>query len=515
MRKILALLTVLVLPAFAQDPTGPVAGPAASGVAAPGLPGAGAPSPLSQALASLSADPIYTGATVSVQVVNARTGEEVYAYGGDRALMPASTMKLLTAATALRELGPSYRFPTWVMADGPINAEGVLEGNLYIKGQGDPSMVIERMWRMGMDLRLRGVNEVKGNVVFDDSYFADSINVPGWPSKDDLQAGPTYFAPLGALSVNYNIVALNVRPGASVGSQAVVTVEVPSTSIVVENKLVTGSTRSRYWVRLDRRLDDATGRVATFTLTGNVPSDQAPDIFYRALPDPLTNYIAAFQMVTKQQGLKVKGAYKAGPTPPAAKVMFKSESDALAEIVAQMNKLSNNFMAEQLLRAVGAEKYGLPGTTEKGVKAVGAYLSELGVAPTAWRVVNGSGLTRATTIAPSAMDRVLVDMYRNPALATEFVQSLSVGGRDGTLRHRFRDDGMEGRIRGKSGTLDGVRCLAGYVEATDGTTYAFTFLVNDIPGATARAKEAHDRLVLALSGTGGDVADGGGEDAGD
>lgn len=506
MPRLLISLLVLALPAFAQD---------AVTAPPPSEPTAVRPPVLSEALAQLAADPIFTTATVGVEVVNAETGERVYSNGGDTALIPASTMKLVTAAVALRELGPSWRYPTWVLADAPAGGDGVMTGNLYIKGQGDPTMVIERMWRMVMDLKLRGVTEIRGDVVFDDGYFKDSTTIPGWPSKEDLQDGPTYFAPLGALSVNYNVAAINVRPGASVGAPAVASLEVPNSSALIENHLVTGSSKSRYWARLDRKLDDATGKVATFTLTGNVPVDQPPDVFYRALSDPLTNYIAAFQMVAAQQGLKVKGSFRPGSAPSSAKLVLKSESDPLSEVLAQMNKLSNNFMAEQVLRTVGAEKYGLPGTTEKGVRAVNAYLESLGAPAGSYKIANGSGLTRATSIAPAVMDRVLVDMYSNPEFSAEFVQSLSVGGRDGTLRHRFRDDGMEGRVRGKSGTLDGVRCLAGYVDATDGNTYAFSFLVNNIPGATARAKAAHDRLVLTLSGTTGDVADGSDEDAGD
>lgn len=122
--------------------------------------------------------------------------------------------------------------------------------------------------------------------------------------------------------------------------------------------------------------------------------------------------------------------------------------------------------------------------------------------------MNGSGLSRETKLRPSQLNAVLVDMYRDPRVGPEFVHSLSVGGRDGTLGWRFRQDGMEGRVRGKTGTLDGVACLAGYVRALDGETYAFTFFVNDLEGARARARAAHDQLVLALAGVRGSLADG-------
>lgn len=499
MRRLLPLLVLLAAPVWAQEPA---AAPAAAS------PAATEPVPLGDVLATLQGDPLFSTATVGLQVVDAETGERVWGYGEDRALVPASTMKLVTAAVALRELGPTYRFPTWIMASGKVDSAGVLDGDLYIKGQGDPTMVVERMYRILMDLRVRGITEVRGNVVFDAGYFGDAAAIPGWTNPEDLVEGPTYAAPLGALSVNYNIAAIVVRPGATVGAPAVAAFEVPTPAVVLENKVATGSSRSRKWLKLERKLDDASGTVATYTLTGNMPVDEEADTLYRSLADPLGNYIGTFQAVAKGAGLKVKGSFKPGSTPKDARVVLRSDSDPLVDILSQMNKLSNNFMAEQILRSVGAEKYGLPGTTEKGVRAIGDYLASLGVPADAYRIANGSGLTRDTTMRPSVLNAVLVDMYRSPAYQTEYMTTLSVGGRDGTLKYRFKEDGMDGRVRGKSGTLDGVRCLSGYVEARDGKTYAFSFLVNDIQGAVARARSAHDRLVVTLSGTNANVADG-------
>ena len=210
-----------------------------------------------------------------------------------------------------------------------------------------------------------------------------------------------------------------------------------------------------------------------------------------------------------QQGIKVKGAWKPGATPKTAELFYKSESVPLTDIVALTSKHSNNFMAEQILRSMGAERYGLPGTTENGLRVITDYLTSLGIPADQYRLVNGSGLSREVQLRPSAVDAVLVDMYKSPEFGPEFVSSLSVGGRDGTLWSRFREEGMAGRVRGKTGTLSGVHCLAGYIHAADDEIYAFTFLVNDIDGALSRARKAHDRLVLTVAGTTGNVVDGG------
>ncbi len=483
------------------------AAPVAAPVAAPM---AGVTSPLAAALASLAQDPIFASATVSVQVVDVRTGEEVYQWGDDKALAPASVMKVVTTAAALKRLGPNYKFPTWVLHDAaePPSTEGVLAGSLYVKGQGDPTMVVERLWRMVFDLRMRGIREIKGDVVFDDAYFAGGPLVPGWTKAEDLANPPTYFASLGALSVNYNLHAVVVRPGASVGAAAAADLEFPTPGVTLDNKLTTGKAGSKAWVKVERAHDDATD-VYTYTLTGNVPLEAKPDTIYRPVADPTAHYMAVFETIARQQGIKVKGRYRRGATPTDASVVLRSDSEALSEIVSTTSKQSNNLFAEQLLLAMGAEVYGLPGTTDSGVRVVSEYLASLGVPSDAFHLVNGSGLSREILVRPSAVDAVLVDMARDPDRAPEFLASLSVGGRDGTLWSRFRADGLEGRVRGKTGTLDGVHCLAGYVRAADDALYAFTFLVNDIDGSPARARKAHDQLVITLAGTTDNLADGG------
>ncbi|MDP6931702.1 MAG: D-alanyl-D-alanine carboxypeptidase, partial [Myxococcota bacterium] len=161
-----------------------------------------------------------------------------------------------------------------------------------------------------------------------------------------------------------------------------------------------------------------------------------------------------------------------------------------------MNKVSSNFIAEHVLKAVGAEVYGAPGTFDKGVRAVGVYLEELGFDDSEFRVMNGSGLSRDTRLAPHQITAVLLDMHRNRAVGPEFVSSLSIGGWDGTLRSRFDGD-TAGRIRGKTGSLDFVHCLAGYVDAGDGDVYAFAFLINDLRSRWP-ATRLQDRFMQAL-----------------
>jgi D-alanyl-D-alanine carboxypeptidase/D-alanyl-D-alanine-endopeptidase (penicillin-binding protein 4) len=503
--RLVPLLLLTVLPAMAADDPAPAGAPVAPSSPAASSP---APEPLQAVLASLSQDPLFGTAAVSVQVVDAATGAPVYAWGDDRALTPASTMKLLTAATALHALGPTWRFPTWIMKTGDIDDKGVLTGSLYVKGQGDPTMVVERLWRLAADLHLMGISEVKGDVVFDAAYFEDTTMVPGWDKDEDLASAASYYSALGALSVNYNIATIVMRPGTKAGEATTAVFDTPTAVVEVDNHVTTGRARSKTWIKLERKLDEETGTHSTYTLTGNIAVDDGIQHLYPTLADPLGNYMGALQGVMAQQGIKVKGKYKAGPTPSDAQLFHTVWSEPLTDVLADMNKQSNNFMAEQILRAVGAEKVGLPGTTAKGLSVVQSYLGQLGVQESAFKLVNGSGLSRQVLVPPSLVNHVLVDMHNSVELGPEFLQTLAVGGRDGTLRWKFRQDALAGRVRGKTGSLNGVRALAGYVQATDGRTFAFTFLVNDIDGAGGRAWKAYDALVAALAGVGADLADG-------
>lgn len=447
------------------------------------------------ALNDLTRNRLFRESKVSLDLVDLDTGESVFNYGGDVGLMPASTMKVLTAAAALRELGPSYRFSTQLLTDGKLKG-GVLDGNLYVDGSGDPTMVIEKLWKMVYDLKLNGVNEIKGNVVFDDSAFDERTRIAGWNKQKDIDRGPSYFAPIGALALNFNTIAVVVRPGEKVGEPAHVVVETPSPGIVeLENEVLTGSRRSSRRVGMERTVD---GRKMTLKLTGSIPGESDSVRYYRSVADPTAYFMAAFAAQMKSQGVKVGGSYEEGITPESANLLLQVQSPPLASILMDMNKYSSNFIAEQVLKAVGASNSSGPGSTLKGIEKISAYLESLGISDEEYVLVNGSGLSRRIILRPAHLTAVLANMASDPKVSPEFMASLAIGGRDGTLWSRFRDEEQVGRLRGKTGTIDGVHCLAGYLNGPDGKSYAFAFLVNNLRGGISRARKAHDQFVGAL-----------------
>ncbi|MCB9761533.1 MAG: D-alanyl-D-alanine carboxypeptidase/D-alanyl-D-alanine-endopeptidase [Alphaproteobacteria bacterium] len=453
---------------------------------------------LDSVLAPLTEDRLFRDSSVSLQVVDVATGQEVYAYNADTALNPASTMKVVTAAAALRELGPSYRFTTTLLRDGDVNNEGVLEGDLYVRGTGDPTMVLEKLWKMVYDLKLEGVTEVSGDVVFDRSFMDSEYAIPGWDKKEDIERGPSYFPSLGALSLNFNTVAVVVGPGPKVGEPARAQLETAAPGIIeIENELRTGSKGTRRVINLEREVE---GSKMTLKVSGSIPQETSAQRYYRSVPDPTAYFTAAFADMMKQHGIKVRGHYVDGETPSDARQLVELRSPPLAMILMDTNKYSNNFMAEQVLKAVGAEAKGAPGTTAKGLEVVSEYLTELGIPEGEATLINGSGLSRELYLRPTHLTAVLVDMAHDPKVGHEFSSSLAIGGRDGTLWARFRDEDEVDRLRGKTGTLNGVHCLAGYVEAADGREYAFAFLVNDLPYSISRARRVHDRFADIMFG---------------
>ncbi len=446
---------------------------------------------LDDVLGPLTDDRLFQDAEIAVQVVDVATGEEVWAHHPDRALNPASTTKLLTAATALRTLGPSYTFRTVFYADELPSPDGVLEGPLYVKGGGDPTVVVEKLWKIARDLELFGITTIRGGLVLDESMFGPDHRLPGWDKKRDRERGPAYFPALSALSLNFNTIALVVRP-TQVGKPAALLLETDAGPYVrIEGDVRTGRKGSRRRVQIERKITDDQ---VIFTLSGTVPEGAPPRKYYRTVDDPTRYFGHALLALLEERGIQVEGGIRLGEVPELATYLVELRSPPLASILMDMNKYSSNFMAEQVLRTVGAEIRG-EGTTEAGLSVMREYLAELGFTD-GFTLHNGSGLAREGALSPALLSAVLLDMARDPRVGAEFRASLAIAGLDGTLRRRLHE--FPGRLRGKTGTLDGVHGLAGYIEAEDGKLYAFAFLANGFRGGSARVKRLHDAFARRM-----------------
>lgn len=438
---------------------------------------------------------LYRSARMGVVLMDMATGEVVFDELAHRPLVPASTAKLLVTAVALRELGPGFHFETAILSGASPDGTGRVAGDLYVRGGGDPTLVVEDLWKLVRDLRSAGVETVSGQVVFDTSRMDSGDWVPGWDREEDVRRGPPYFASLGALTLNHNAVEIVIAPGSAPGEPARARFSTESSAyLALTNGVTTGARGTRSSVRVTREERD--GKLH-FELGGSVPVGGAPRWLYRTVTDPTSHFAAAFADLAEAEGLRVEGGYRRGETPEGAEEIVARRSPALPVVLFEMNKHSLNLHAEQVLRAVGAEATGGTGTTDAGLQVIEAYLKSLDIPEEEYTLVNGSGLSRDAAFSPYLLAAVIRDMVRHPGVGAEFRSSLAVAGVDGTLRKRLVDGGVH--MRGKTGSLDGVQSLAGMVHDGSGSSYAFAFLVNGHRGAPGLPRQAQDRFAEWVS----------------
>ncbi|MDE1922273.1 MAG: D-alanyl-D-alanine carboxypeptidase/D-alanyl-D-alanine-endopeptidase [Gammaproteobacteria bacterium] len=426
--------------------------------------------------------------SVSYLVTDVDTGRVILRHDASTPRSPGSVIKLVTTFAALDTLGPEFKWQTRALATAPLQ-RGVLRGDLYLQGGGDPYMTLDRWWRFARALRDRGLRTIRGDIVIDDTAFevgdADPAAFDGHPNR------PYNVAP-SALMINFQTVTFRVTPDPQARQVAVSTDPTP-VNLRVDNRL-----------RLVRGRCAGRGDSLGFTVGGALRRDHvvlsgalaercAPREMIRALMQAPQFAYGTFAELWRELGGRITGAMRIGATPADARTLLDFDSLSLAEIVRLTNKYSNNLMARDLLLTLGAQRFGAPATVAKGVDAITAWSRARGL-PLADTVLrNGSGLSRATRISAATLTAVLRAAYHD-RFAPEFLVSLPLAGIDGTLRTRMKDT-PPGAVRLKTGTLDGVSSVAGYVSTARGHTYVLVSFVND-PRADAGAGEAvHQALV--------------------
>jgi D-alanyl-D-alanine carboxypeptidase/D-alanyl-D-alanine-endopeptidase (penicillin-binding protein 4) len=433
-------------------------------------------------------------ARVGIHMQSLDDGSVVFAHNADELLNPASNMKLVTAAAALSTLGPEFRFETEFLVDPEMPADGKIK-TLYVRGKGDPSITTERMYGIASELFHTGLREVQ-DIIIDDSWFDAERTPPGYDQEESDRA---YMAPTGAVSLNWNATAIYLRPGEAPGAKGVVEIEPNSDFFIVENQLSTGSRRAR---RVSVTSKPA-GDKQRITVRGQLPPDQGAVSVYKKVDNPPMYFGQTLKELLKSRGVKVRGRVKLGLAPSRAKLLHVSQSDTFDIILKRLNKLSNNFVAETILKTMGAQVRGEPGTFRKGVEVVEAFLErDVGIPRGTYVMKNGSGLNDANRFSAAQMDRILFHMYQRFPLSPEFLSSLGIAGKDGTLKYRFEGSDAVGRLRAKTGTLENVSALSGYVQAAGGEKFIFAMMVNDYVGRSGPVVQGLDALGAAVAATG-------------
>lgn len=455
----------------------------------------------------------FNRATWGVLVVDEQ-GQAVYARNPDRPLVPASTAKLAVTAAASVLLPPDYRITTSLYGTGPL-VGGVLQGDLVVYGRGDPGFgahcygpdtlaagVCDRMWTrmdaLADSLAARGVSEVAGSIVGDGSYFDGTLVHHDWQGYD---LNWWYAAPVSALGFNDNSVNITWKPGLRVGAPAVIALDPTLGNFGFENR--TRTTRAR-----TRRTIDFFRQPGTMFIWGEgaVPLDHPGRTEYFALPDPNRYFAQALRAALERRGIGV-----AGPTVATTDAMLyraARETPALVTFASRpMNDLlypllndSHNWYAEMLVKLLGRER-GEGGSWPAGLDVIRRFLVDsVGADPSAFDLHDGSGLAHGNLISPRAVVRLLLYMRARPDNAA-FLRALPQPG-TGTLRDRLLCTSAEGRLSAKTGSLDQVYSLAGYLERPNGGAYVFDIVANNNPARYATGVAQIDTLVLALAGPG-------------
>jgi len=413
----------------------------------------------------------------------------IYARNSDSLFTPASNMKMFTSAMALKKVGPDYRFHTRLYTNGKIQGT-VLKGDLYLKGFGDPSLVTEQMWILVNELKNLPLTKIEGNIIADNSYFDGQGQLKTWTSYKGPEA---YLAPTGALSFNFNTVTVYVEPGKQSGEKPRVVVDPDIEYFRVRNNAVTTvSKRSRRKLivnRLERKGYDE------IVIKGRLPRNVARKKFYLNITDPQRYTALAFQRFLHQAGVRVTGEVKRGLVPEGVALVLDHESPPLGRILRGLNKFSNNFIAEQILKTLGAQYMGEPGTTENGVLLLQEYMQELGFTPDQYRMVDGSGLSKTNLITPDQVIALLEDAHSDLSIFPEFISALGVMGLDGSVEDRMDHNKEAQKIRVKTGTLNHVSALSGYFQSQDGERFAFSILLNDVQCSNGKATQLEDEIM--------------------
>jgi D-alanyl-D-alanine carboxypeptidase/D-alanyl-D-alanine-endopeptidase (penicillin-binding protein 4) len=408
--------------------------------------------------------------TLSVFVADLDSGETVLRWNGDVLRNPGSTLKLLTTLVALDTLGPGYTWRTDVYALGDIS-DNRLDGDLLLKGTGDPFLVTERVWLLLRRIRHAGINEISGDLLLDDSHFAVAAPDPGAFDRQPLRA---YNVEPNALLMNFKVLRYWFEHAGD-GKSVRISLEPPLGNLQLVNKLrsVPGGC-SGYQRGIAIETSETMDRM---TFRGSFPSGCDRYAMDRTALSHNEYAFGLFASLWRESGGLFDGGWKKAVAPEDAEPLLSFRSLPLADIITRVNKHSNNVMARQLLFTLSAEKKGAPGTEAGGREVIIDWLAAQGFEFPGFVFENGAGLSRQARITADDLGALLKFAWRRPYMP-EYVSSLSLAGVDGTLRSRFEAPYLAGNAHLKTGSLDHVVALAGYLHSAAGRRYAVVTLQN-------------------------------------
>jgi len=402
----------------------------------------------------------------------------VFENNSKKLFIPASISKLVTTFSILKNMNLTQKYKTELYYD---------DKNLYLKGWGDPSFVSENMWYLVNEFTRQNIRLIAGDIVVDDSYF-DKIRYDD--SRESKRVDRSYDAPVGAMSFNWNSLNIFVKPSQE-GLPAKIVLDPANEYFDLINKTTTRSKLSRELVI------DVDQNKRKIIVSGDVLKNAEEKAYYKNVADPDLWSGENLRAFLLQRGIKVNGVVRSGFLPKGAIKVASYEGKVISAIMSDMNKFSNNFVAEMLTKNLAAQTGNIPASLKAGVLKINEDLRLLGLTKADIHFENPSGFTRDNRMSAYAMTRLLKEMQNDFRLFPTVLESLPSAGVDGTLKKRLKNEVTQGFIRAKTGYLDGVVSLAGYAGLKNGDIYRFTFLYNG-PQDESKVREVFDQLLIAL-----------------
>lgn len=422
---------------------------------------------------------------VAVYVQAVASDSPILSHNAELGMNPASVMKLVTTNAALELLDPTYRWKTEVYTDGSVT-DGVLHGDLIIKGYGDPSFNAQEFWRLLMSLRQVGIQEIKGNFVIDKSYFSVTV---GESYAFDEEIWRAYNAMPSAFLVNGRQTSFKFA-SSSTGVSIHQEFELPEVQIINNMKLLDGACES--WRNKMRYQVDTSSNLATITFSGTYSPECGEKYIELSVFNDEKYAFFTFKKLWRELGGKFSGDIKIQPIPCSAIKVLEQVSAPLGYVVRDINKWSNNLMARQLLLTIAANLGDIPATEAKGMAAINTWLATKDLSTNEFVIENGSGLSRISRISASHLGRMLVSAYHGPVMP-ELMASMPILSKDGTVVGRLRNSRSNGRAHLKTGSINGVSAIAGYVLDANNHRHVLVMMVNHIKASQSRA--AQDALI--------------------
>jgi serine-type D-Ala-D-Ala carboxypeptidase/endopeptidase (penicillin-binding protein 4) len=429
------------------------------------------------------------GDKLGVVILEIGSGKVIYTHNPDLPLNPASNQKLLTAASALWELGPGFTMRTGVYGEIQDNA---IVGGAFLKGYGDPELRWLDLVDLAQQVALAGIKSVD-EVIVDGSYFDNQSLPPAYDQHPEEIA--SFRAPIGAIAVDRSTYVISIRPAPENGLPALVQLSAPG-YFELDNGLITSASGQPEVMASQ----NAKGDKVQLVLRGRVPMGIKEVSYRRCVDNPLLYGGYAFIEALRSQRVQVPIRVELRSMPDTKPLVASVRSQPLATLIGAMGKNSDNFVAEMVLKVIGAERKKVPGRSSDGASVVLNTLKRIGINTGKIAVINGSGLYDGNLVNTGAIAKLLATAYLDPAISAEFIAHLAIAGADGTLMKRLTDLPASRIVRAKTGTLSDAVSLSGYVLApSPERAIAFSYIANHIASNPAGAKKLADDLVRAIA----------------